>query len=366
MANLRRKISFLRSLIGKETAHNGPFHVTVDVTRRCNLNCIGCRYHSKAIENIESPGNQEVLDLSPALFERLCRDLAKLGTKAIELSGEGEPLVNKNLFDLIQIAKKNNLNVTVFSNGTLLDSHSVKSMIDSHLDCLKVTLWACTAEIYRNNYPGTNPDFFNWVVDGLKNLASAKRDHSTKKPAVIIHHPINRKNFRTLKGLVGLAQLNGCNEVSFSPLKTRRGRLASDSLNSAEENEARSSLLLVERELDALGVQHNIADTFRRYKIGEFVWEKLPCYIGFISARVKVDGTIVPCNPCNIVMGDLNDSSFEEIWNNSAYKAFRRRAMTSKGLVSMEADCDCGYCCFLNDNWRVHRIFKWISPLSRS
>lgn len=363
LSGFTRKISFLRSLIGREIAYHGPFHVTIDVTRRCNLNCIGCRYHSQAIETTQSPGNQEILDLDPIVFQRFCRDLAKLGTKAIELSGEGEPLVNKNLFNLIGIAKENNLNVTVFSNGTLLDSKHIESLINAQLDCLKVTLWAATKQEYQSNYPGTNPDYFDKVIDGLRCLASVKNTRSIVKPSVILHHPINRNNYRTLEEFVELAHKTGCRGVSFSPLKTRRGNLSSASLGHAEENEVRSSLVQVENEMNTLGLKNNIADTLRRYRAGESVWKKLPCYVGFITARVKVDGTIVPCNPCDISVGNLNDSSFQEIWNSDAYKVFRRKAMTRQGLESIGANCDCGYCCYLNDNWRVHNIFKWISPL---
>ena len=202
MAAFGRKVSFLSSLMGNGIAYNGPFHVTIDVTRRCNLNCIGCRYHSKAIENIQSPGNQEVLDMDPLLFKKLCRELAALGTTAIELSGEGEPLVNKDLFQLITMAKEKGLNVTVFSNGTLLDSQHIESLIDSRLDCLKVSLWGSTKDVYESNYPGTNPDYFERIVDGLKRLASDKRSRASLKPTVILHHPINRNNYRTLEEFV--------------------------------------------------------------------------------------------------------------------------------------------------------------------
>jgi len=366
MAAFIKKINFLRSLMGKEVAYTGPFHVTVDVTRRCNLNCIGCRYHSQAIENIQSPGNQKVLDIDPLLFKNLCRELAALGTKAIDLSGEGEPLVNKDLFQLISVAKTTGLDVTVFSNGTLLDSQHIESLINSQLDRLKVSLWGSTKDVYESNYPGTNPDYFDRIVDGLKRLASAKQKHGSLKPAVIVHHPINRNNYRTLEEFVALAHKTGCDGVSFSPLKTRRGGLISVSLQPEEEKEVLSCLSSLQSKASTLGLKNNIKDTLRRYEVGEAVWRMFPCYVGFLMTRVKVDGTIVPCNPCNLPMGNLNESSFQKIWNNDAYREFRQQTSTRQGLAAMEPHCDCGYCCYLNDNCRVHRVFKWISPWTKS
>jgi radical SAM protein with 4Fe4S-binding SPASM domain len=267
---------------------------------------------------------------------------------------------------LIAVAKETGLNVTVFSNGTLLDSKHIESLMDARLDCLKVSLWGSTKNVYESNYPGTNPDYFDRIVDGLKHLASAKQKHGSLKPAVIVHHPINRNNYRTLDELVSLAHKTGCNGVSFSPLKTRRGGLLSASLHPDEEKEVLSSLSRLEAKVNALGLKRNIRDTLRRYEVGEAVWRMFPCYVGFLMTRVKVDGTIVPCNPCNLTMGNLNESSFQKIWNNNTYREFRQQTSTRQGLESMETDCDCGYCCYLNDNWRVHRVFKWIHPWRKS
>jgi len=363
ISTLNRKIGLLRSLMDREVAGHGPLHVTIDVTRRCNLNCIGCRYHSRMIGNMQSPGNQDVQDIDPLLFSQLCHELARMGTRALELSGEGEPFVNRNLWDFIGIARSEGLTVTVFSNGTLLTKENIAALIRSGADCLRISLWGATKQVYKDNYPGTNPEHFSKVVDGLSRLAEEKEVRSIKKPYVILHHPINCNNYQALYDLVGLAHETGCEAISFSPLKTRRGELSSVSLEPDQQREVVSHLSGLESKVNALGLKHNIRDTLRRYELGEAVWRILPCYVGFLLTRVKVDGTIVPCNPCNIPMGNLNDAGIGQIWNNDSYRKFRRTTMTRQGLASMGTDCDCGFCCYLNDNWRVHRIFRWMSPL---
>jgi radical SAM protein with 4Fe4S-binding SPASM domain len=118
----------------------------------------------------------------------------------------------------------------------------------------------------------------------------------------------------------------------------------------------------VGKHLDSLSIDHNVENVLLRYDIGEAVWEKIPCYIGWIWSRVKPDGTVVPCNTCDLVMGDLKEKRFRDIWNDSAYRAFRRKAMTREGLESMSEYCDCGFCCNVWDSARVHKFFKWFSP----
>jgi len=65
-------------------------------TRQCNLNCIHC-YASA--DNKKSPN-----ELTTAEGETLVRDLADFGVPVILFSG-GEPLMRKDLFQLIRLAK---------------------------------------------------------------------------------------------------------------------------------------------------------------------------------------------------------------------------------------------------------------------
>jgi hypothetical protein len=37
--------------------------------------------------------------------------------------------------------------------------------------------------------------------------------------------------------------------------------------------------------------------------------------------------------------------------------------MTRKGLASMDDHCDCKFCCYAVDNMKIHRLFRWVSPL---
>lgn len=46
MASAYQKIKLLQGLLTGEYAHTGPFHAVVGLTSRCNLRCVGCRYHS--------------------------------------------------------------------------------------------------------------------------------------------------------------------------------------------------------------------------------------------------------------------------------------------------------------------------------
>ena len=98
-------------------------------------------------------------------------------------------------------------------------------------------------------------------------------------------------------------------------------------LSRSEEKALSRLLAQMKRKLKALSIQHNIDESLLRYRIGEAVWEKLPCYVGWIHSRIKMDGTVQPCGPCTLKMGDFNKSTFQDIWNGRPYKDFRRTAV---------------------------------------
>jgi MoaA/NifB/PqqE/SkfB family radical SAM enzyme len=288
--------------------------------------------------------------------------LKTMGTNSICISGEGEPFLHPQLLDFVSVAKKAGLHVVVLTNGTLLDESKIKSLIASQLDVLKVSLWASSPEEYERNYPGTNPENFRRVVEGLKLLGRLKAAQASKLPSVVLHQPINRYNFQNTSALVNLALATGCDGLSFSPFKTRGGRLTAGALSADAEQAFCLTLKQMQKRLKSMFINTGIDYVLRRFRIGEAIWEKLPCYIGWLHAYLKVDGTVLPCGDCHLVMGNLGDHSFPEIWNGSAFRAFRRQARTRAGLRVLANHCDCAFCCYALDNARVHRFFRWVSP----
>jgi len=116
--------------------------------------------------------------------------------------------------------------------------------------------------------------------------------------------------------------------------------------------------------LNNRGMQNNINVALQLYRIGENVWDALPCYVGWVHSRVRVDGTIYPCGRCDLPLGNLSERSFSRIWSGESYRRFRRASSTRKGLEGMSDRCVCGYCCHIRNSIQVHRLFRWIAPFT--
>ena len=87
MASFYEKIGLLRGLLSGSKAFAGPFAVTFDVTRRCNLQCLGCAAHSPYVK-IRSDYDPAVEDLDVEMFERLCGELRTMNTGTVVFCGD--------------------------------------------------------------------------------------------------------------------------------------------------------------------------------------------------------------------------------------------------------------------------------------
>lgn len=362
MAALRHKIELFRGLISRQYAPNPPFYVAVDITTRCNLSCIGCRFHSpekKRSHLIETEKREIGFDL----FQKLCSDLQAMGTRQIILVGGGEPLLHSDIMSMVRLARAKGLNVMLFTNGLLLDPDKRKSLIEAAPERLKVSCWTINREDYADHYPGSKPENFDLLQDNLKRFALEKSASGSSRPVLDLCYPINNKNYRRLSGIGEFAARNGCNAVTLTLMLNTSQTLDRWELDEEEYETTLTCLKKLKSELKSLKIDHNIRTLFREIRLRRKGLVNMPCYTGWISAILKIDGRVIPCQSCNLVMGDLNGSSFAEIWNGSAYREFRQITSSRSRKRELQAHCDCSACCRTMDNWKVHRLFRWFQPL---
>lgn len=362
MVTLGQKFGLLKGLLHGEVAPAGPFVVTADVTSRCNLHCLGCRNHSPhAPYPIESAASG---DVPMPLVERLCDGLRRRETRYLILSGEGEPMLNPRVFEIVAMGRRAGCHVTLFTNGTLLTPANVASLVESGLDVLRVSLWAGSSEEYEKNYPGTPSGLLETVSSGLRRLSAAGKGSGGRGPRLILHEPLNRHNMRGLRNFLELAAGAGCDGVSFSPMRAWGGGPLDEFLIGDQDlGELRGVLRQARRWLDEHALSHNISDVLTRFDAGANVWSVSPCYIAWLHVRVRLDGTVQSCLTCEHKLGDLNRQSLEEIWNGPGSRQMRR-ALSRRSAEALPGTCDCSYCCYLTDNLQVHHYFRWLAPLA--
>jgi len=74
--------------------------------------------------------------------------------------------------------------------------------------------------------------------------------------------------------------------------------------------------------------------------------DEIPCAIGWTYARVKTDGSVIPCCKADdLPLGNLFRNDFQTIWTGPAYAHFRRTALTTPKSDPYFAPIDCYAAC---------------------
>ncbi|MEW6670482.1 MAG: radical SAM protein [Thermodesulfobacteriota bacterium] len=89
-------------------------HLDMEITERCNLNCIHCYINQPAGDEA---GRKK--ELATAAIKAILKDAADLGCLSIRFTG-GEPLLREDFEELYIAARKLGMKVILFTNATLL------------------------------------------------------------------------------------------------------------------------------------------------------------------------------------------------------------------------------------------------------
>jgi MoaA/NifB/PqqE/SkfB family radical SAM enzyme len=74
--------------------------------------------------------------------------------------------------------------------------------------------------------------------------------------------------------------------------------------------------------------------------------DKIPCAIGYTYARVQATGDVIPCcKAADFPLGNILESSFEEVWHGEPYHEFRTKALVTRKSDPYFEPMDCYKVC---------------------
>lgn len=151
-----------------------PFCVRVENTNICNSKCIMCPRDSMTRA-------QGVM--SDVVFNNIIDQCAEFGIGYINLHNFGEPLIDKDLANKISYAKNKKIKkVTTNTNASLLEPEVSRSLIESGLDELFVSIDAAKKDTYEKVRVGLN---YDKLLDNLINFLSVRKEISGKTKIIV-------------------------------------------------------------------------------------------------------------------------------------------------------------------------------------
>lgn len=298
-----------RENLGKIAPLIAPFVLIVDPASHCNLKCRFCPTGHPTL--IESTGRfQGAMPLNT--FKKIVDDLEDFPNpvRVLRLYKEGEPLMNKNLAEMISYGRKSNKikKIDTTTNGVLLTPSNSEKLISAGINQINISVNGMSedqfVELVRTKVN------FNRYVENLKYLYSIKGDCVIYIKA--IQENLNEDDQKRFLDVFGEIS----DRIFFEHLFPNWPGFSDD-------------IIPKNSEIALYG--------------GKAIEQSVCPYI-FYSTTVNSDGTVSLCIQDwarTLVIGDVTKEPLWQIWNNQAITLHRLNHLS--GARKSNKTCgDCG------------------------
>lgn len=289
-----------------------PISVDIEVTNKCPLRCMHCPRSYRDVNTIDMPQGTLSLDN----FDEIIGKLKYV--RRLTLQGLGEPLLNPDIFKMIEHARRKKFLVT-FSTSA---AYSNREIEDNFRKCSPDYLTFSIDSMEKNSFEAirVNHNFEKFVAN-VEGIVAAVKE-SGYPTEIMFHCCVMPGNLPYLDKVVEFADKLKISRVDFSELNLSYLESAQDKLVIGNDD-----YKYIEKALD-LAKQKNIESGFsRQYNIkrkGEVI-----CKYLWQSPYITWDGYVNICcgRPFSSVynVGNIfQEKSFMNIWNNAKMQELRK------------------------------------------
>ncbi len=298
-------------------------------TLTCNLQCVHC---------YPSTGRDETPELTTEESKAIITEFASLGVKSIFMSG-GEPLLKKDLLELIKHATDEGILMFLCTNATLLSEKRGRELKEAGLKRVFVGFEGTRSETV---------DRFSGVKGTLqKKIEGIKGSIKAGLPTSIDFVSTNY-NYGEMESLIDLARklkVNGFSLKRFVP--AGRGKEHKDALwmEPAQYEEVVSNYCRHVLHPDGMDfAAHEPLVTGRLTELTPRTDYITTCQVG-IWAGIAHNGNVLPCPMLPIAVGNLKEETLKDIWQNSPVIVHLKDKNMLKGRCgTCELRFSCGGC----------------------
>ena len=304
-----------------------PYHVVWEVTTRCNLNCIHC--YASSVEARQA-------ELTTKEGKKLLEQIAAVDKFRMIVITGGEPLLRKDIFELIEYAGKLGFRIVFSTNGTLLTEQTAKDLARLGVVNFSISLDGHTSQCHEAIR--REAGCFQSAINGIK--AAAKTGVCLQ-----INFTAMKQNLAELPGLIDLAEILKTDIIMvFQAIQPPKDGEALE-LDAEEQMQLIKTIADKQKNSRALIIPVCCPEYWpwliekKLVNFGKGIQKAVltGCGAGSGFSYIRFDGDVWPCNFIPISAGNIRNESFADIWNNSSLlKQYRTLPRGLKGI--------CGEC----------------------
>jgi radical SAM protein with 4Fe4S-binding SPASM domain len=299
--------------------------------------------------------DEDRMELSLGQICKVVNDLYNMGIKSIRLIG-AEPMMRKDIIDIIKHIKAKGLVCDVATNGTLINKEMAKALVESKIDQIALSIDAPNK--LHDKVRGVK-GAFEKAIKGLQYLSLEKERRKTSVPRFNIRTTISsiNCNIENLRDMVRFIEKNRIEFFSFGLIRetpldvvnktlfkgkiigTTRFLPESDSLLVNEQ-----SLVKMKKEAEEAPSLKNYLGMINYLSYDHLLKSTVPirkCYQTHTVILINPYGDVIPCsNLDRYIFGNVLNENIMNIWKNSAH-----RELTNHLEKRFFPICD--YCCHI-------------------
>ena len=283
-----------------------PIYVEMSLVGACNHRCTFC-----AVDYIGYKSRSLDLDI---LKDRL-PEMAELGVKSVMYAGEGEPLLHRQINDVVQATYDSGISLSFTTNGTAMNEAFIEKSL-AMSEWIKVSFNAGSPQTYAKVHQTKEKDF-HVVVDNLKRAVRFKRDNGIAC-TLGVQALLLPENFEEMCDLAKLCR----DEFGEDYLVVKPYSQHNFSETHKYEDIDYSQYFSLGEQLNAISA-NGFQVIFRGHTMKKYLMDDSDRYdkcnsTPFLWAYVMADGSVYGCSAYlldkRFEYGNLNDLTFKDIW----------------------------------------------------
>ncbi len=327
--DLRTYGEFSADLHKRQHGERVPLQVSIEVTRRCPLECLHC-YNNLPMGDMEARQRE----MTKEEHFRVLDELVEMGCFWILYTG-GEIFARKDFLEIYTYAKKKGFLITLFTNGTLINEQIADYLAEWPPFAIEITLYGRTRETYEalTMIPGS----YDRCLRGVRLLKERGLPLKLKTVATSInkHEVVAMRQFAEEELGVEFkmdGQINPRIDCSQSPLAVRLTPEEVVALDMSSPKALEEYRKLAEREAGFPEPRLSTIDTVYF------------CGGGKNSFAVNAYGEMTICVTSQQERFDIRQSGLNDAWDNLLHEVRTRKRTRETKCIQCRIQSLCGMC----------------------
>lgn len=285
-----------------------------ETTLKCNAKCKHCGSNARENINInEELTTQEIKDTFNGIAKKY-----HANEILINVTG-GEPLLRKDLFEVMTYARNLGFHWGMTTNGILINNEIIKKMKSSGMETISISLDGL--EHTHNEFRGV-PNSYEKIIENIKNLKKANFLDCLQITTVI-----NKSNINELEKLYSILQnlnINSWRILSIEPIG--RANENKDLLLKKDDYEKLLYFIKNKRKTSKFEIKYGCTHFLGMKFEKEVRPHMFFCVAGYTTASILYNGDIYVCPSVErrkeLIQGNVKTDDFIYVWENK-FKWFR-------------------------------------------